>query len=650
MHSLHAASALLAGLFACAATAHAQNVGITYQGRLKSAGMPVNGAVDLRFVLYNAATGNTALAPAINRSNVPVVDGVFTVQLGFDPDAINGGNQHHLEIAVANPSGSSAFVTLSPRQPLTAAPYAIQTRGIDYDDGDNIMRLGTDRSDRVGIGTATPSERFHVLNSDPTRDTVALFENANGSARADGIAIKIDNGTTNGSTNRENNFITFLNGRNVVVGRVEGFDLQNGDWIAPPPIPSASLSVTATTGRLPRLTFDPGALPTASLNRGTLPSLTCSGGAWPRISCSGGVWPSVNCANGSFSAGSLPRATFTTRTILGFSVPTSFSFSRGTLPSTTFPTCTLSGGAFPGCTFDLRGARFPTCSLSRGSLPSLSFGRGRLPSVTSFDPGQLPAVTGVNLRLPTASELQTLACWATDTDNAGTMAFMAAYGMTGNSSAAALIAQASQACRDEGVVYGSKGADYAEWLPKMNADDSFQLGQVVGVRDGKVTLDTEGAEQLMVISCKPCVLGNIPADGEESDYVKVAFMGQVPVVVRGRVNTGDYIIPSEYADGTAVAVTPEDIEVEHLDRIVGRAWSSSDSDVYGMVNVVVGVEGFEAAIALRKQGAVIREQRDEIASLRAELESLRSEHVAVHDRLDAIEQALATVAPAAAKD
>ena len=94
-------------------------------------------------------------------------------------------------------------------------------------------------------------------------------------------------------------------------------------------------------------------------------------------------------------------------------------------------------------------------------------------------------------------------------------------------------------CMDEGVTYGSKGADYAEYLPKLNPEDRFQLGQIVGVRGGKVSLATDGAEQIMAVSRAPVVVGNVPPAGEKDNYVTVGFMGQLPVVVRGKVRAGD---------------------------------------------------------------------------------------------------------------
>ena len=85
-----------------------------------------------------------------------------------------------------------------------------------------------------------------------------------------------------------------------------------------------------------------------------------------------------------------------------------------------------------------------------------------------------------------------------------------------------------------GVTYQSGSADYAEWLPKANLSEKFQPGYVVGLKNGKISLTTEEADKLFVISTKPIVLGNMPENGKEELYEKVAFMGQVPVHVLGK--------------------------------------------------------------------------------------------------------------------
>jgi hypothetical protein len=127
-----------------------------------------------------------------------------------------------------------------------------------------------------------------------------------------------------------------------------------------------------------------------------------------------------------------------------------------------------------------------------------------------------------------------------------------------------------------GVTYQSGAGDYAEWLPKANPADHFYPGDVVGVRGGLISATTDGADQVLVVSHRPAVLANAPAGGTEAAYEKVAFMGQVPVKVTGRVRRGDYLVPSGRDDGFARAVAPDAIEPDAYGRIVGIAWSESD--------------------------------------------------------------------------
>ncbi len=95
----------------------------TYQGRLRDTSGPVTGTCDVRFRLYNAASGGSLLGTdTVN--GVPVSDGYFGVVLNdngeFGGNAFNG-QARWLEIRVNCGSGDT---DLSPRQPLTAAPYA----------------------------------------------------------------------------------------------------------------------------------------------------------------------------------------------------------------------------------------------------------------------------------------------------------------------------------------------------------------------------------------------------------------------------------------------------------------------------------------------------------------------------------------------
>jgi hypothetical protein len=97
----------------------------TYQGQLKNASGPINGNCDLQFGLWDTP-GNAAgqIGTTQDKSNVTVINGLFTVQLDFGANVFNG-EARWLELAVRCPAGSGNYATLSPRQPLTPAPYAM---------------------------------------------------------------------------------------------------------------------------------------------------------------------------------------------------------------------------------------------------------------------------------------------------------------------------------------------------------------------------------------------------------------------------------------------------------------------------------------------------------------------------------------------
>jgi hypothetical protein len=95
---------------------------VTYQGRLTNAGEPVNDTADLDFMLYDAETEGE-LVGMYKTFGTPVVDGLFSVDLDFGEGAFQG-EARWLEITVHLKSGSD-WITLSPRQPIRPAPYAL---------------------------------------------------------------------------------------------------------------------------------------------------------------------------------------------------------------------------------------------------------------------------------------------------------------------------------------------------------------------------------------------------------------------------------------------------------------------------------------------------------------------------------------------
>ncbi len=96
--------------------------GFTYQGELRSAGAAAQGNHDFEFRLYDAATGGNQIGVSVTRLAVGVSDGLFSTELDFGA-AQFAGDAQWLEIRL-RPAGGGAYQTLSPRTPLTAAPYA----------------------------------------------------------------------------------------------------------------------------------------------------------------------------------------------------------------------------------------------------------------------------------------------------------------------------------------------------------------------------------------------------------------------------------------------------------------------------------------------------------------------------------------------
>jgi hypothetical protein len=106
------------------ATALAQGTtAFTYQGRLTDGVNPATGTYDLRFTLYDTASGPGTAGSPVPKLGTGITNGLFTVTLDFGAGLFTGAARW-LEIA-AKTNGASTYVTLTPRQALTPAPYAL---------------------------------------------------------------------------------------------------------------------------------------------------------------------------------------------------------------------------------------------------------------------------------------------------------------------------------------------------------------------------------------------------------------------------------------------------------------------------------------------------------------------------------------------
>ncbi|MCK4341106.1 MAG: hypothetical protein KAY37_05205 [Phycisphaerae bacterium] len=138
---------------------------ITYQGELKFNDTPVNDNGDLHCTLYDDPYAGVAMAETW-AFGVDFVDGLFSTQLDFGAGVFDG-TAYWMEIEVSVPKGSP-LVTLSGRQPITAAPYALYA--LDSAGGGECLwsQNGSDiyyNTGEVGAGTSTPSYRMHAVSS-----------------------------------------------------------------------------------------------------------------------------------------------------------------------------------------------------------------------------------------------------------------------------------------------------------------------------------------------------------------------------------------------------------------------------------------------------------------------------------------------------
>lgn len=163
-------------LLPCAASmALAQSTAFTYQGKLTQGATPVNGLHDLRFRLFDAASGGTQVGVTLCRDDVQVNEGTFTTSIDFGQQFATSAARY-LELVVRADTGQpcsddAGYVTLSPRQQLTATPLATHARSafaLSASDGFPTNAVTVDVSGNMGIGTTTPTHSVHVANAAPT--------------------------------------------------------------------------------------------------------------------------------------------------------------------------------------------------------------------------------------------------------------------------------------------------------------------------------------------------------------------------------------------------------------------------------------------------------------------------------------------------
>ena len=150
--------ALLAGVGLRPSTARAQGTAFSYQGHLNVGATPANGLYDLRFSIWNAATSGAITAGPLTNAATLVSNGLFTVTLDFGA-GVFGGENCWLGMGVRSNGSGPSFTTLSPRQPLTATPYAILASGVGVGSiTTEMLASGAVTTDKIAPHTVQTSE------------------------------------------------------------------------------------------------------------------------------------------------------------------------------------------------------------------------------------------------------------------------------------------------------------------------------------------------------------------------------------------------------------------------------------------------------------------------------------------------------------
>ena len=151
------------------ASAHAQGTAFTYQGRLNDGSIAATGVYDLRFTIYDALTGGSAVSGPVTNSATSVSNGLFTATLDFGAGIFTGVGRW-LEIGVRTNSGGPAFTILAPRQPVAPAPYAVfagnvNASGISGTISYNLLAPGAAASNLQASGQSPVPSGGMILSS-----------------------------------------------------------------------------------------------------------------------------------------------------------------------------------------------------------------------------------------------------------------------------------------------------------------------------------------------------------------------------------------------------------------------------------------------------------------------------------------------------
>jgi hypothetical protein len=178
----------------------------TFQGKLTENGTEADGAFDFQFILYDVVSGGSQVGSTEIVNDLPVAGGLFTAALDFGN--VFDGTALWLEIGVRPGASGGAYSILSPRQPLSGAPYALGLAPGVTIAGDSSQAMLTLENDG-GVG-------LRIVNADAHGVRVVSAGDA---------GLRVDYADDNGVAIVESR----LNGLNVLDAGENGLQVGNAD-------------------------------------------------------------------------------------------------------------------------------------------------------------------------------------------------------------------------------------------------------------------------------------------------------------------------------------------------------------------------------------------------------------------------------------
>jgi hypothetical protein len=168
-----------------ALSAFSQPTPFTYQGQLKQQGSPLTGLVDATFSLYDSNVAETPVAGPLVYDGlvlpaVQVTNGLFSVELDFGVEVFQQGGEW-LEIEVRAPHDANdlgAYTTLTPRQRITAAPFALSVPGLATNEAGVEVEGDIHAVGEIAASAYTSNSPF-IIKVNPLQMECARFDEAN---------------------------------------------------------------------------------------------------------------------------------------------------------------------------------------------------------------------------------------------------------------------------------------------------------------------------------------------------------------------------------------------------------------------------------------------------------------------------------------